>query len=76
MIVLLNTVLYHSYKALGQTNFKNNWEYNIPKTKNITKLNIIMKIVYKKSLYKHPSLNFHKSNIIIFDYISYKFICL
>ena len=32
-----------------------------------------MKIVYKKSLYKHhASLNYYKGNIIIFGYLSYK----
>ena len=32
-----------------------------------------MKIVYKKSLYKHhASLNYYRSNIINFEYLSYK----
>ena len=31
-----------------------------------------MTIVYEKSLYKHPaSLNYYKSNIINFGYLSY-----
>ena len=63
----------HSYKSPRLDQFKNNWKYNIPKIKNVTRLNITMKIVYKKSLYKHhTSLNNYKSNMILFGYLSYK----